>query len=452
MPKKIITFLGTDTLYTTTYTYQDCRVCTEYLAAALVSFYPGYDVYAFVTPEAKSRWGSGLPRAVADHGGGLKLIDVPAVEAPEQLWQVFARIDEQIGDGDTIVFDITHSYRSLPLLAMLVLSYLRVVRDFHLEALVYAPYKEYNDSPVYDLRPFVSLLEWTNATHLFMKTGDADDLTTQLEQSEGRPLGFEPDLLRRAAAALRLHRPDEARRLSWKLVDRLRSVDPTALNADLRPFGTLAKRLQMSFEAITPEPPSQDDLEQQLQQELALIRWNAELEQWAAAVTVAREWLVSLVCWHAGWTAVVSGVGRWRTKGCQDGARAVLNRLKEQVRAVADQLQGDMPLRVFDECALEEESICALRDCLLFPKLPCAQGAADALLRYSPRYTWRLGKTWSAVATLRNDLNHAGALPGREPLSVTDLIAQAGAVPNLLEALYGHSGLVWPESQLWPNA
>lgn len=425
MADRILTFLGTGELYATTYTFSGRGpVVTRYLAEALAAFYPCFEVTVFVTEKALNAYGSDLRSALTRHGCFLTYVSVPELTDPAEMWTVFSKVAETVGDGDRVVFDITHSYRSLPMLVLLALSYLRVVRSFELVALLYAPYIDYTASPVHDLRPFLDLLDWTTATHLFLTTGNADELSDQLAKDSGLDLGFEPETLSNAATALRLHRPDEARALAWKMVQALRAVDDRAgaLGPEMRPFGTLAKRLQESLEAVTPEEPDPDDLRQELRQELAMVHWNANQGQWAAAVTLAREWLVSLVCWHAGWVPDDNGTQGWREKRGRDKAEKALNRLAEEI--AIDRAEGE------GQAAAE-----------LAKHAGSLPDAAKAVVSCGEAYACALARTWHFVHTLRNDLNHAGKVVSTNTRTASDLLCEAKAVPGRLDVVYALSGL-----------
>lgn len=309
MANKVITFIGADDYKMTHYRWKEqISDPTQYFHVALKHFFPDYTLIVLVTNEASSK-----------HEAALKGFETPHIDevvSDHEMWNAFEIIRQQVQPGDRIVFDITHSFRSLPFLALLTLAYLRVIQDFDLEAVIYAPYKDYAETPAYDLRRFVDLLDWTTATHLFLQTGYASDLVTQLQAAEWIS-GNIPDL-EKVSAALRLARPDEARDAAWAWAQL--DIEPNDLKIQARPFGLLIQRVQKEFIRIASDSPDQGNLKQELEQELALIDWNLSRGQVLSAVTVTREWLVSLLCWLMGWTAsvdeqlrdAVCQVGEWR--------------------------------------------------------------------------------------------------------------------------------------------
>lgn len=425
MTRKIISFLGDTgnlefTHYVLPFAPADETKETKYIIQALHKAYPDASLYLFVTPKARESHETKLNDMFAEARANqsFKFVPVPDLKEPGHLWTTFKKLQEIVQDGDKLIFDITHSYRSLPLLALLAIAFLRVVREVTLEALLYAPFECYEHSQVYDLKPFVVLLDWTTATHLFLKTGNADELTALMKSTSGIAWSEEElDInLEYATSALRLARPDEGRRLVRNVVEALDDIDLAInRNPQVAPFSLLANRIRDSLTAITPEEIKEGCLRQELQQELALIRWNAERGQWMSAVAVAREWLVSLACYLAGWTEEVTEKGKkvyqWQSRKMRDrGAKA------EKV------LKG---LKLLYEKSEEE------RNKVVGQQTPKAQ----EIYRQNQPLALLLGQTWDNISTLRNDLLHAGKIHSSEPEMIEALDKRVRQVPTLLTTL-----------------
>ncbi len=419
MSNKVITFIGADDYKITTYKWnKHDSGSTQYFHIALKQFYADYTIIVLATDEAKKKHRTAL--------NGFQAPPIGEVVSDEEMWKAFVIIQRQIDPGDHIIFDITHSFRSLPFLALLTIAYLRVVRNFELEAVLYAPYKDYASSPVYDLIRFVDLLDWTTATHLFLKAGYAEDVVQRLELAEWLEANA-PQSLQQVAAALRLARPDEARRLAyaWAQLD----IEPDDLNPQARPFGLLLKRIQKEFLDIASVQPDQNDLKQELEQELALIDWNLNRGQILSAVTVAREWLVSLFCWLVGWTALNQSTDsngnvwvepEWRSgevrKPGKDMAKAI-RKLRSLVQAATVTSQGanDRPTQ-----------------------------AACHLIQHDPKTARLFVETWNFVDTLRSDLNHAGKVHTTKPRSLDQIINEVKQLKAQLKNLADQVNLSSP--------
>lgn len=435
---KIIAFLGDEDYKSTAYTYEGkCAETTAYLVKALAhQFYPEYAIRLLCTSEAQSRHVAALRRELgAEAAARLRIVPVQKIATENDLWDVFEVIQRQVDEGDNIVFDITHSFRALPFLAFLAIAYLRVIRKFTIEAVIYAPYAKHESSEVYNIREFVDLLDWIVATELFTQTGYASRLAKLLEDSAGWSGKADPQELDRVTAALRLARPDEARYAAFMLTQSLAEIEADTLPSALRPFGTLLGRIKAQFNQIAPSVPDPNDLLQELEQELAFIKWNVEHGQLLTAVTVAREWLVSLMCWHAEWTDRIKehegaddeiGVPKWRSKGRDSGSpnepRGALNELAKLARL---------------DSAERETWVGSKR----------RQAAGSKWLHLwdtRPDYAELLGRTWEHVRVLRNDLDHAGTIISHNPLPLDVLCTKVQEIPGLLQELYQKSGAHQP--------
>lgn len=111
--------------------------------------------------------------------GITKDISIPNASTETEIWDVFEAIYNAIDEGDEIIFDITHSFRSIPLLAMTIINYAKVMKKCTLKGIYYGAYEaaEIQDgvkyAPIVDLTVYNEILEWTNAAEAFMQYGVA---------------------------------------------------------------------------------------------------------------------------------------------------------------------------------------------------------------------------------------------------------------------------------------
>ncbi len=179
----------------------------------------------------------------------------------------------------------------------------------------------------------------------------------------------------------------------------------------MRPFEALLDRIKTEFAQIAPTEPDPNVLRQELEQELAFVSWNIKRGQLMSAVTVAREWLVSLVFYLDKNAAGEN----WRDGDQRDIAeKKVLKALRELAILDASERTRQMGQKSPRARSLWE------RDTV----------GAEAL-----------GHAWDLVANLRNDLNHAGKIVSTSPRSLHDVLNEAEQVPGLLRELASLAGL-----------
>ena len=127
---KAITFLGAGTAYDTAYCMEDGREQTApYFGAALPHFFPNLSLRVLVTPEARSAHLDRFVQLAEPHVADLEAIDIAGGRTEMEMWQIFETVIDAVDDGEQVIFDITHGFRSLPFLSFLAAAYLRVIKN-----------------------------------------------------------------------------------------------------------------------------------------------------------------------------------------------------------------------------------------------------------------------------------------------------------------------------------
>lgn len=118
---------------------------------------------------------------------GIKEVDIKDGNNMEEIWQNFDIIINELEDGDEIIFDITHAFRYIPILALTVLNYAKSLKDIKVRAIYYGNYEYRNDKynnpefannekPIMNLIQFDEILEWSQAVDSFVKYGNSDHI------------------------------------------------------------------------------------------------------------------------------------------------------------------------------------------------------------------------------------------------------------------------------------
>jgi CRISPR-associated Csx2 family protein len=185
---KAITFIGTGNYQETQIEFAGKHFKTALFPAILPQFFPQLQqIIVFVTSKAKQH--DNFTLAAKELGGLMRAVDIPDGHSEEELWKIFDAMIENVQPGDELVFDITHSFRSLPFITFLVAAFLRIAREVTVNHVLYGAFEARNEqtgiSPVFDLSPFIQLLDWTVATQQFLETGNAQNIAKFLER-EGK--------------------------------------------------------------------------------------------------------------------------------------------------------------------------------------------------------------------------------------------------------------------------
>lgn len=109
----------------------------------------------------------------------VRTVDILQGSSEDEIWDVFEKIYDSIEEEDEIIFDVTHGFRSIPMLVMTLIPYLKVMKNCSLCGIYYGAFeasKEIDEKkvvPLFDLTSYSQILDWTNAADSFMKFGDA---------------------------------------------------------------------------------------------------------------------------------------------------------------------------------------------------------------------------------------------------------------------------------------
>src|SRR4051812_9228028 len=145
MRKMLLSFLGLGDYKPCYYTYEgEKSTYTRFIQTAIYEHMQvdgPLDIIVFTTKEAKaqnwedhkSRSGEqleGLESAFAriTPAANVQLVEISSSQDEAANWSLFDAILAQIKEGDEIYFDMTHSFRSIPLVSLIVLNYARLVK------------------------------------------------------------------------------------------------------------------------------------------------------------------------------------------------------------------------------------------------------------------------------------------------------------------------------------
>lgn len=331
---KLLTFLGVAKYQETCYTWQDMEQTSRFAPVASCHFLKPDALIVFLTEDAEDQVFPDFRAALPD---GLKIqpVPVPLGKDEQELWRIFEQVSSAVQPGEEVAFDITHGLRSFPLVGLLVAAFLRAGMDVSLKAVLYGAYDvgrvvSPGFTPMFDLSPMLSLLEWTTAADRFNRTGDARYLASLVESqrkdlalaAEGEPellqevgyLGNLAGALTSISQSLRLIRPHQAMEQIAGLPERTKKAEPALQRtATARPFSLVLDSIVQAYKPLAKtDPLSPENIRSTLAVERDMIHWFAEREQWVQSVSLAREWLVSWVMVHLGLTSITQLNARHR--------------------------------------------------------------------------------------------------------------------------------------------
>ena len=145
MRKIYIAFLGIAPYLNCNYVYNDTKVDNvKYIQEAMIKLlckdFSESDKYIFfLTKDAeKENWNDksenkGLANTLNEFipkDNIIKISNFPEGKNENEIWKMFELIYEQINDNDEILVDITHSFRYIPMLMLLILNYAEYMKNY----------------------------------------------------------------------------------------------------------------------------------------------------------------------------------------------------------------------------------------------------------------------------------------------------------------------------------
>jgi CRISPR-associated Csx2 family protein len=418
---KAISFLGKGKYETVTYCWQGRECQTHLFPEALARIFEPEKVLVFVTPSARDyRPPKGERCACCGQilsepkeektycdvlrerlGDQVEFVEIPEGRSEQELWEIFDRVASVVSEGETILLDITHAFRSIPMVVFAIAAYLRRTKSVTIERIVYGAFEARdgnNRAPIFDLTPLLDLLDWLSGAEIFLQRSDATLLAERLrtvhhqawqrQSGEDLPTRLQPvaNKLRSLSQALHLARPRDVMRHAHELLPMLTE---TASEAErwAKPFAVILEQIRSETEKFAHDAPDRLDKEN-LQKQLALIEHFVEKGLWVQATLLAREWVVS-------WVALQRGSGDWldrkyREAEIEKALGEALKRLRQLSEEVPDW---------FDGLVKSEE----------------------------------VARLWDWLGSLRNDVAHCGMR--KDAAGIASIEQRVSEIPQRLQAL-----------------
>ncbi len=200
--KVLLSFLGTGN-------YMSCKYKSKEMGESKVVVYAQEAIadlycreftkndiaYVFLTKAAEEKhWDDLNSVLVGKHQFKVKGVkNISEGYSEEQLWSIFETIYNVLEEDDEIILDVTHAFRSLPMLQIVLLNYAKSLKNVKINAILYGAFESigpaYNIAEripnpkdrvaaLLDLTAFSAIQAWTFGAESFIKTGK----TTTIKQ------------------------------------------------------------------------------------------------------------------------------------------------------------------------------------------------------------------------------------------------------------------------------
>lgn len=124
----------------------------------------------------------GLDSSLKNWFPGLSVHPIPIPEGKneEETWKLFDTLFACIEEGDCLYFDVTHGFRSLPMLVLVFGNYAKLLKNASVSSITYGNYEARdeisNTAPLVNMLPLSQLQDWTSASVSFLRNGNSNML------------------------------------------------------------------------------------------------------------------------------------------------------------------------------------------------------------------------------------------------------------------------------------
>ena len=122
----------------------------------------------------------------------VQTIAIPDGKDEDEMWEIFNALYEELKPGDELYFDLTHSFRYLPMLVLVLGNYAKFLKDVSVKHISYGNYEardlQTDIAPLMDILPLTILQDWTFAAADLIRNGNTKRLQNLRESYALMPL------------------------------------------------------------------------------------------------------------------------------------------------------------------------------------------------------------------------------------------------------------------------
>lgn len=327
MKKAFISILGTNDYLECRHSYGDIVTETpvKYCQVDIIKIFcndfdENSEIRFFLTEEAeKKNWldnghldkdknpipNKGLKTRLDELNLKSKIIPIPIKEGfnEKEIWDIFQVIFESFREDEEVVVDITHSFRSLPMLMITLLNYAKQVKNIKIRGIYYAAFEslgtiqqaknipiEQRIVPILNLTTFSELQDWTNATYDFINNGSIKSLKKVAKNYNNKSLSSKLSSeiiveINKIIDDMALCRGDSIRNYDFNLL-KSRILSLKSIEGIIKPLYTLLDKLSEKFNEFTGSD---------IQNLLDTVNWCFDHNLYQQAITLLQETIINVI-------------------------------------------------------------------------------------------------------------------------------------------------------------
>lgn len=293
------------------------------------------------------------------------IVNLPDGNDESEIWNIFERVFEKIEVEDELYFDITHGFRYLPMLILVLCNYSKFLKKVTIKSITYGNYevaRTIQHGLIVDLLPLAQLQDWTYAAGQYIDNGNVDRLCELAGDEYATFSSALKDVVGERETCRGIDIISSA-----KFKDLVESIEKLECDRNNNPILPIIKNVKSSFEGFS----SSENIHNGLQASV----WCYENHLYQQSITILLETIISDVCQKNGFD--------WKTRKYRDYVVSIFIIVKDSI-----------PKSGWKYKEKEGNKLLREKECLekIFE--------SDIIKEWYDIYT--------KTDELRNDINHAG--------------------------------------------
>ena len=229
-------------------------------------------------------------------------INIPDGKNEHEIWDIFEIIFDSLENDDELYFDLTHGFRYLPMLVLVLGNYAKTLKNIKVHHISYGNFEarnSENEAPIIKLNTLSTLQDWSSASNVYLRNGNVGLLTSLCNETMGPIIQATKGQNKQAAnvkkfATLLKNIVDERTTCRGKAIIysdnimKIKGILKELQDTSIKPFDPLFQKLRESFNSF-------DDKEN-IQNGFEAARWCLQNELYQQAITIFHENIATLIC------------------------------------------------------------------------------------------------------------------------------------------------------------
>ena len=235
------------------------------------------------------------------------ICDLPNGDNEDEIWEIFNKVFSHIEQEDELYFDLTHGFRYLPMLILVLGNYSKFLKNVKVKSITYGNFEgrnlDSNTAQIVDLLPLSVLQDWTYAAGQYLDSGNVDKLV-QLCESEYKLVlrdtkGADQDARKLRDFTTALANVIEERQACRGMsiynstsFNRLEEISNGIESTTITPLNPVFQKIKESFECF--------DRDQNILNCYHAARWCYDNKMYQQAATMLQDFVISYMCHRIG--------------------------------------------------------------------------------------------------------------------------------------------------------